>query len=172
MVGCKRRLLIPAQEGLKKRCKKVKRACGLCAQINPPSRRRYGRVGRFPVPMRLWGRVSLDVFSMPEERHEGLRVDALLLCVDWMTGWIVAIPTQKNGLTAEKAVKLLLQKWLDVAGGIPSVITSDQGAQFVGAWFQGMCSRMGMFPGVSGPGGWPSGAGRQASPGLVGQAQS
>ena len=141
--------MISAQEGLKKMCIKVNRAGGLCAQIDPPSRRRYGRVGRFPVPMRIWDRFSLDVFSMPEERHEGLRVDALLLCVDRMTGWIVAIPTQKNGLTAEKTVKLLLHKWLDVGGGIPSVITSDQGAQFVGAWFQGMCSRMGILQAYS-----------------------
>ena len=86
----------------------------------------------------------MDIFSMEEDRVEGQLYDALIICVDRHTGWIIAIPTQYVGLTAEKVAKLLLNKWLDMGGGIPSVITSDQGPQFVGAWFKAMCARMGI----------------------------
>ena len=81
---------------------------------------------------------------MPEERHEGQKFDAMILCVDRHSGWIIAVPTLKVGLTAEKVAKIMLQKWTDLGGGIPSTITSDQGPQFVGEWFRSMCARMGI----------------------------
>ena len=94
--------------------------------------------------MRIWDRVSMDVFSMPGVQYRGVVYDSILLCVDRHTGWIIAIPTQKCGLTAERSVELMLQKWTDLGGGIPSVITSDKGAQFVGGWFKTMCKRLGV----------------------------
>ena len=39
---------------------------------------------------------------------------------------------------------MMYQKWMDMGGGIPSVITSDRGPQFVGAWFTGMCAGLGV----------------------------
>ena len=141
---CIRRLCVADEAGLKAVCRRVKGACSTCAQCDPPNRRRYGQINRFPIPMRIWDSVSMDVFSMPEAVYKGELFDAMLLCVDRHTGWIIAIPTQKTGLTSERAVDLLLQKWTDLGGGIPSVITSDQGSQFVGAWFRTMCARLGI----------------------------
>ena len=81
---------------------------------------------------------------MEEERVEGQLYDSLIICVDRHTGWIIAIPTQKVDLTAEKMAKLLLNKWLDMGGGIPSIITSDRGSPFIGRWFKAMCARLGI----------------------------
>jgi hypothetical protein len=148
---CTRRFAFPKGTSLKVICGKVKKACGPCAQCDPPSRRRYGKIGRFPIPMRIWDSVSMDIFSMPEERQEGQRFDAMIVCVDRHTGWIIAVPTQKEGLTAEKVAKIMLQKWIDLRGGVPSTITSDQGTQFVGAWFTSMCARMGIRQAFSQP---------------------
>ena len=94
---CQRPYVLPYTRGLKSLCKKVKRACGVCAQVDPPHWRRYGRIDHFPVLVRIWDRVCLDIFSMPEEWHEGQRFDAMLVCVDRHTGWIIAVPTQKTG---------------------------------------------------------------------------
>ena len=144
MVECRRRFCFPGQGNLRAVCAQVKRACAACAQCDPPHRRRYGKIARFPVPMRIWDSISLDIFSMPEERVEGELFDAIIVCVDRNSGWIIAIPTRKLGLTAEKVARLLYQKWLDMGGGIPSIITSDRGPQFIGEWFQSMCARLGI----------------------------
>ena len=86
----------------------------------------------------------MDFFAMDEEVVDGKKYDYLMVCVDRHTGWIIAIPTRKVGLTGEKVAKLLLQKWLDMGGGIPSIITCDQDPRFIGAWFQAMCARLGI----------------------------
>jgi hypothetical protein len=56
---------------------------------------------------------------------------------------MIAQPTLKKGLTAEKCAHLLLDGgWTQI--GVPTTITSDQGPQFVGQWFQTMCGRLGI----------------------------
>ena len=68
-------------------------------------------------------------FSDAEEEHLGQKFDAFLMCVDRHSGWMVARPTQYEGLTGVKAAHLLLdQCWGEL--GVPSIITSDQGPNF------------------------------------------
>ena len=96
-----------------------------------------------PVPPRLFDSVCIDVFSMPPARWRGEDYDCMLLCVDRLSGWMLARPATKLGLTAERAAHLLLDHgWNEI--GIPSLITSDQGAQFVGQWWRTMCARLGI----------------------------
>ena len=56
---------------------------------------------------------------------------------------MVALPCLKDGLTAEKAAQMMVEKWWDGLG-IPSIITCDRGPQFVGRWWQTLCSRLGI----------------------------
>ena len=70
--------------------------------------------------------VSLDIFALPPVKWEGHMYDNFLVCVERLSGWIVARPTTKVGLTAERAAHLILENWWELFG-IPSVITSDQG---------------------------------------------
>ena len=86
----------------------------------------------------------MDVFSMPEVKVGGNLFDGMVICVDRHSGWIVALPVNKVGLTGEKLARQLLDKWLDMGGGIPAVITSDQGSQFVSTWFRTMCASLGI----------------------------
>ena len=65
--------------------------------------------------------VSLDVFSVPE-------VDCILLCVDRLSGWVLAKPSTKLGLTAKKAAHLMMDGGWE-AFGVPTTITSDMGGQ-------------------------------------------
>ena len=87
--------------------------------------------------------VSLDIFSLPSVNWRGNKYDSLVLCVDRLSGWIIATPTTKVGLTAEKAAHLILENGWDIFG-IPAVITSDRGPQFVGQWWRTMCARVGI----------------------------
>ena len=66
--------------------------------------------------------VCLDIFSMPTTQWLGSDYDAILLCVDRLSGWITACPTL--GLTAENAAHLILDKGWEPFG-IPATIHSD-----------------------------------------------
>ena len=87
--------------------------------------------------------VCLDIFSMPSTEWLGQNFDAYLLCVDRLSGWMIARPTTKQGLSGERAAHLLFDaSWGEI--GLPSVITSDQGTQFTSQWFTTMCYRLGV----------------------------
>jgi transposase InsO family protein len=80
---------------------------------------------------------------MTEVEWQGVTVDCILVCVDRATGWIIARPTRYAGLTGERAAHLMLDvAWGEI--GVPAVVTSDQGAQFVSSWWKAMCARLGM----------------------------
>ena len=141
---CARRFDIFDMAYLKKMCTYAKKNCMTCAQTEPPSQQRKGKIGRFPIHPHVWDSICMDIVSMPVEYWEGERYDSFFVCVDRHTGWIVALPTLKAGLTSEKAARMIYNKWMDMGGGIPSVITSDLGSQFVGGWFRTMCSQLGI----------------------------
>ncbi len=70
--------------------------------------------------------VCLDVFSLLEVQWGGESGDSLLVCVDRLSGSILARPRRILGLTAEKAAHLILDnRWENF--GVPSVITNDHG---------------------------------------------
>ena len=56
---------------------------------------------------------------------------------------MVARPSTKLGLTAKKAANLMLEGSWDTFG-VPTQITSDMGAQFVGQWWRTLCARLGI----------------------------
>ena len=87
--------------------------------------------------------VALDVFAFPSIMWLGHKYDSLLLCMDRLSGWILARPCTKLGLSAESAANLIMENGWETFG-IPSVITSDQGSQFVGKWWRTMCARLGI----------------------------
>ena len=61
---------------------------------------------------------------------------------------MINIPTKKEGLTGEKAAHLLLDRGFYIFG-IPSVLYSDRGPQFSGAFFRNLCARLGIRQGFS-----------------------
>ena len=87
--------------------------------------------------------VCLDLFSLTPVEQNGQILDTLIVCVDRHSGWIVAIPEGKVGLTGAKvALAMVKNHWRPF--GVPSVITSDQGSQFVGSWWRTMCGALGI----------------------------
>ena len=110
---------------------------------NTPSLPKEGNLEHFPIPERAMHTVCLDVFAMPPTQWQGQAYDSILLCVDRLSGWIVACPTLKVGLTAEKAAQLLMERGWEPFG-VPATIHSDQGPQFVGQWWRTMCARLGV----------------------------
>ena len=65
----------------------------------------------------------------------------MLLCVCWLSGYVIAIPIPKprhedknEGLTGKRAAHLVMQRWVDPFGA-PREIYSHHGGQFVSQCF-------------------------------------
>ncbi len=79
---------------------------------------------------------------MPAVEYHEVQFDCFLLMVDRLTGWIIARPSLKLGLTSEKAARLLLDNsWGEV--GVPYTV-SDQGSQFISQFWTTLCARLGV----------------------------
>lgn len=126
-----------------KMAKLVKRQCNVCQACEPLTWSKVGKIDMTPIPPKIMQSVAMDIFSPPKTSLQGVDYDALILCVDRQSGLIIAIPTQKKGLTAEKMGHLMLENGWNIFG-IPSIITSDQGPSFVGPWWRTMCARLGV----------------------------
>jgi hypothetical protein len=96
-----------------------------------------------PITPRILFSVSIDVFYLAPTEWAGQEYDCILLCVDRLSGWMIAKPALKLGLTAEKAAHLMMDDGWNIFG-VPSIVTSDQGPHFVGAWWKTMCRRLGI----------------------------
>ena len=128
----------------------MRKHCVVCQKAAPPHFPRDGQRDNFPVPERVMHSVCLDIFALPPTTWQGETFDCILLCVDRLSGWIVACPTQKVQLTAEKCAHLLLDRGWEPFG-IPTTVHSDRGPQFVGKWFATMCARLGIQVSTSQP---------------------
>ena len=130
--------------------KAIRKGCPVCQAAEPPHFAREGIQEPFPVPERLMHSVCLDVFSMVPTNWQGEDYDCILLCVDRLSGWMVACPTTKLGLSSSRAAHLLLEKgWEPFA--VPATVHSDCGSQFIGDWWKTMCSRLGIHHTYSQP---------------------
>ena len=88
--------------GLYNAIKQVKKGCLVCQPCNPDDRNVKGEAQWTPIPDKPMESVAMDVWSMPE-MHIGKEIfDFVVLCVDWHSGYIVAVPTRKKGLLAKE----------------------------------------------------------------------
>ena len=121
----------------------IKKLCLVCQACKQPTWALTGQMAMTPLLPRVWFSVSLDVCFLPPTTYEGENYDCYLLCVDRHSGWMVARPTLEEGLTGRKAAQLLLDNsWGEL--GVPSIITTDLGTQFVSEWWKHMCARLGI----------------------------
>jgi hypothetical protein len=96
-----------------------------------------------PIPPKTMSSVALDIFHMSKTRWNKKEYDAMAICVDRHSGWMVVVPCLRKGLTGAKLAQKMLQcQWAPF--GIPQVITSDQGPQFVSAWFETLAALLGI----------------------------
>jgi hypothetical protein len=98
-----------------------------------------------PVPQHIGDSVAVDLGYMPPVTYEGVKYDCMVLAVDRLSGWTIAVPTSRKGgkVSAKAVAKLVLPAWVEMFG-VPSVVTSDQGPQFAAVWWKTLCSMMGV----------------------------
>ena len=85
----------------------------------------------------------MDIFNLPAVVWKGERYDCMVVAVDRLSGWTVAVPSRRKGLLAKTVAEEMWERWWQPLG-IPSTVSSDQGPQFVGAWWRTLCAAMGV----------------------------
>jgi len=137
-----RRFVFANDAKAKKFTMAVHKQCEIC-QVTEPSMGPYHcHIVPTPIPPYLMASVSVDLFSLPEVRHEGKRYDTIGVCVDRQSGWIIAAPFLNKGLTSERVAKEMYKQW-DMFG-IPTIVTSDRGPHFAGGWWRTLCGKLGV----------------------------
>ena len=138
-----RQFLFADEDEAKKMADKVQRLCAHCQATEPPHQPSKLKIVPTPVPPRVMSSVSVDIFIMPELEWQGATVNCFAACVDRHSGWVVTTIHHTRGLTAAVVAQAMYEKWWS-PHGIPSVITSDRGPQFKGAWWRAMCALHGV----------------------------
>ncbi len=86
----------------------VKRMCLSCQAAEPAHWSLKGEIAMTPIPERIMFSVSLDIFSLERVFWQGQMFDSLVVCVDRLTGWVIAKPALGRGLTGERTAHLLM----------------------------------------------------------------
>ena len=133
------RFLFP--HGARELLNKVKSHCQVCAACNPANYLLAGDQQWTPIPDRPMESVSMDVFSMAEVKVGKDTYDCVVIVVNRHSGYLVAVPAKKKGLTAKEVAEKMIKHWLTIYD-IPATICSDNAPQFTGGWFKAMCAYM------------------------------
>jgi hypothetical protein len=121
----------------------LQRTCPVCQATEHPHQPLRLKVCPTPVPPYIMASVAIDLFVMPEVDFEGQLYNVFAACVDRHSGWVVATAHHTRGLTAATVAKAMYRGWWS-PHGLPSVITSDRGPHFAGAWWRSMCGLHGI----------------------------
>jgi len=121
---------------------KITSECTTCQACDRP-RNLKGPLGYTVIPPAIMPSVAIDIFHVEGTHYAGQYYDSFVACVDRHSGWIVAVPCQNKGLTGGKVAQAMFEhQWR--LFGTPAIISSDQGSHFVSAWWQTLCSLMGI----------------------------
>ena len=113
------------------------KACLSCQQ-NKIQKHIHTPVEKIPVPGRRFSHVHLDLVG-PLPNSQGFTY--VLTMIDRTSRWPEVVPL--SSITAVVCAQALLSSWIS-RFGVPSVITTDRGAQFTSSVWSEVCSILGI----------------------------
>ena len=84
-------------------------ACEMCQQTKPQTEKQHGEPAFYPVPDDPFTSLAIDFVSLPKTVVNGETYDYLMVVLCRLTGYILAIPTQKLGLDSRKLAEIFLE---------------------------------------------------------------
>ncbi|RWS00465.1 pol polyprotein-like protein [Dinothrombium tinctorium] len=129
-----------------KQVKKYVQSCNKCQLRNLKHGKQEGLQKPIPVSETLFGTIFTDIFGPIVETED--KYAYVLVIVDQLSKYCVAEPL-KNA-DSETTVKVLHEKWI-LKFGVPKVIVSDNGRNFVSEFTKSYFKRMGIIHKTSSP---------------------
>ena len=101
----------------------------------------------FPVPSFPFSSVAIDFVDLPEVRNQSTKSEMLanyvMVIVCRLTGYVMALPCCKEGLTSRKAAELFLHR-CGLFMGLPREIQADNQSITSSTFFNALCNLAGI----------------------------
>ena len=120
---CDRKFYFPDTD-LRQLVRQVCGACQVCQQTKPQTGKQHGEPAFYPDPDDPFTPLAIDLVSLPKTVVNGETYDYLMVVVCRLTGYILAIPTQKLGLDSRKLAEIVLERVVFFMG-LPKEVYSD-----------------------------------------------
>ena len=131
------------QKTVHTQCQKVAQSCHICQAVKPHNQS-YSTLDFCPVPDQIFSSLCMDFLSLPKVTgQDGQQYDSVFVIVDRLSGYILAIPCLKEGLTAEGAARLFMNHCVQVTG-VTLEMLSDCDHLITGNFFQALCDELGI----------------------------
>ena len=125
-------------------CQEVCRLCPVCQAVKQRRGKPPGSLDFFPIPEDVFSSLCMDFLELePCKGSDGKDYNYVLVIVCRLSGYIMAIPCQKAGLTAVSLAQLFLEKCVCFMG-LPNEIVSDQDHLISSKFFSTLCGLVGI----------------------------
>ena len=115
--------------------------CDVCHRVKHKNARPYGLLQALPIPLERAERVNIDFVTKLPTSEAGY--DAVATIIDPLTKRARWIPVKEAELTAEKFATAFIKGYVR-SRGLPVSIVSDRDTRFTSAFWQSLCSQLGI----------------------------
>ena len=125
-------------------CADICRLCPVCQAVKQRHGKPTGSLDFFPIPDDIFSSLCMDFLELePCKGSDGKEYNYVLVVVCRLSGYILAIPCQKAGLTAVSLAQIFLEKCVPFMG-LPNEIVSDQDHLISSKFFSTLCGLIGI----------------------------
>ena len=125
-------------------CERVARTCQICQAVKPYKGPKCGTMDFCPIPSDIFSSLCMDFLDLPKcQGPDGAEYDYVLVVVCRLSGYVLAFPCLKAGLTAERLARLYMEKFVALIG-LPHEIMSDNDHLITSKFFTTLCQCAGI----------------------------
>ena len=128
---------------LKNLVNKICKECALCQSVKVNKGIQNKTLEFYAIPPHVFHSLAMDFVDLPSVKYEGAEFDYALVIVCRLSGYIMALPCKKKGLTAEKLATLFYHRCVWFMG-LPKEIFSDQDKLINSSFFKTLCALSGV----------------------------
>ncbi len=113
--------------------------CEICQQVKPANHLPYGYMESAPPPSQVFDTIHID-FMGPFPTSSGGKLNTyLFVVIDELSKWVELLPIR---VAPAKKVAEILEDEIFCRYGVPSIILSDNGSQFISTTMQKTCQNL------------------------------